>query len=178
MSRGEEPYFSELFNKLAFLQPTTVLEVGFGLGISAELIQQHLRPAFHDIVELDVGIFQDLKTFARGKQGVRSILGDWDTFKPEKQYDFIFFDTYDYFPANCSVEVARAQKAKRARQLLTSNGVFCHPHFGDGDIPDLPGFETVVVERLQVPEFSVADGSKCEHVAIAYHRPNLLENFR
>jgi hypothetical protein len=177
MSRGEEPYFSELFKKLAFLQPTTVLEVGFGLGISAELIQQHLRPISHDIVELDVGIFQDLQTFALGKQGVQPILGDWNTFKAKKQYDFIFFDTYDYFPPNCSVEVARVQRAKRARQLLTSNGVFCHPHFGDGDIPDLPGFDTVVVERLQVPEFSVADGSKCEYVAIVYHRQNLLENF-
>lgn len=126
MSRGEEPYFSELFNKLAFLQSATVLEVGFGLGISAELIQQHLRPIYHDIVELDVGIFQDLQTFALGKQGVQPILGDWNTFKAKKPYDFIFFDTYDYFPPNCSVEVARVQRAKRARQLLTSNGVFCH----------------------------------------------------
>lgn len=177
MSRGEEHYFSELFKKLAFIQPTTVLEVGFGLGISAELIQQYLRPVHHYIVEIDVGIFQDLQTFALGKQGIYPILGDWDTFKSEKQYDLIFFDTYDYFPPNCSVEVARTQRAKRARQLLTSNGVFCHPHFGDGGIPDLPGFGTVVVERLQVPKFSVAEGSMCEHVAVVYHRPNPLENF-
>jgi len=172
MSRGEEPYFSVLFQKLAFLQPKTVLEVGFGLGISAELIQRHLRPIHHDIVELEVGIFQDLQAFARGRQGVRAIWGDWSTFHPQSQYDFIFFDTYDYFPPDDLVESLRTRKAERARELLTDNGVFCHPHFGDGDVPDLPGFDTVIVERLQVPEFITADGSKCEYAAVVYHRPH------
>lgn len=169
MSRGEEPYFEVLFQKLKFLQPITVLEVGFGLGISAQLIQKYLHPTYHVIVELDLGIFQYLQTFAVGKKGVHAILGDWNTFDAKSRYDFIFFDPFDYFPFNHSIKACRALRSERARQLLTHAGIFGHPHFGDGYVPDLPGFETVVVERFQVPEFSTADGSKCRHVAIVYH---------
>lgn len=37
MSRTEETYFQALFQRLAYLKPDTVLEVGYGLGISATL---------------------------------------------------------------------------------------------------------------------------------------------
>lgn len=41
MSRSEEPYFRQLFKHLAkALRPTRVLEIGFGLGISANLVQR------------------------------------------------------------------------------------------------------------------------------------------
>jgi predicted O-methyltransferase YrrM len=50
MSRSEAPYFRELFSRIArVVRPTRVLEIGFGLGISAGLIQQHLHPKEHHI---------------------------------------------------------------------------------------------------------------------------------
>lgn len=91
MSRGEESYFTALFKKLRFLQPATILEVGFGLGISAALIQYYFRPSQHDILEIEEEIFKDLQEFASSRQGVRAILGDWNSFNPSRRYDFIFF---------------------------------------------------------------------------------------
>ena len=67
MSRSEEPYFEKLFARLSLeLQPKRVLEIGFGLGISALLIQNYLHPEIHHIVEIDEGIHSDLKYFSLG----------------------------------------------------------------------------------------------------------------
>ena len=57
MSRSEEPYFKAIFSRLASLTPDKVLEIGFGLGISAELIQKYMEPQLHDIYEIESSIF-------------------------------------------------------------------------------------------------------------------------
>jgi protein arginine N-methyltransferase 2 len=74
-----------------------VLEVGFGLGISAGLIQAN-NPASHTIVEIHPQVIERLKLWAEDKPNVTIIEGDWydniDTII-SKQYDGIFFDTHD-----------------------------------------------------------------------------------
>lgn len=81
-----------------------------------------------------------------------------------------FFDTYDYFPNDEPIEFARGRKGNRAKEFLKDKGIFCHPHFGDGNVLDLPGFVKVVLDRIKVPEFITADGSGCEDVAIVYYQ--------
>ena len=83
MSRGEAPFFEVLFGRLKHLKPEKVLEVGFGLGISAGLIQRILQPQHHDIVEIDSTIYKDLRSFSRKHRGVRGVHGDFWTFKPK-----------------------------------------------------------------------------------------------
>ncbi len=74
-----------------------VLEVGFGLGIAAGLIQAN-NPTSHTIVEIHPQVIQRLKLWAEDKPNVTIIEGDWfdniDTII-SKQYDGIFFDTHD-----------------------------------------------------------------------------------
>jgi spermidine synthase len=152
-----------------------VLEIGFGLGISASLIQEHLKPARHDIVEIEKGIYRDLERFAQANSSVHPYCGDWKQLTIDHRYDFIFYDPFDYSPNKHGAEEERSDTAGRMKTLLNPDGVLCHPHFGDGDVPDLPGFTTVIVERLKVTPIRMADETSCEDVAIVFHRP---EEFR
>lgn len=79
MSATERDYFNKLFSKLKTMNIVTdyILEIGFGLGISAGLIQQDLTPVCHEIVEIDKGIYSDLLEFAEKNSSVRPLLGDW-----------------------------------------------------------------------------------------------------
>lgn len=175
MSRTEEDYFKALFLRLAYLNPETVLEIGFGLGISASLIQEHMKPIRHDIVEIEKAVYQDLERFALANPSVHPHCGDWKQLTIDHRYDFIFFDPFDYSPNEQGAEEELSDTARRMKLLLNPDGVLCHPHFGDGDVPDLPGFTTVIVERLKVSPIRMADETSCEDVAIVFHRP---EEFR
>ncbi|NYS60693.1 hypothetical protein [Vreelandella salicampi] len=171
MSRTEEEYFEALFARLRYLSPSKVLEIGFGLGISAALIQKHLMPAQHDIFEVEQGIYMDLQEFANRHASVRPFFSAWQTVQNEEKYDFIFYDPFDYIPHGQFPSYSKSETATRLKQLLTPSGLLCHPHFGDGDVPDVEGFDTVIVERLQVKPIRMADESTCEDVAIVYHQP-------
>lgn len=166
MSRTEAEYFEAIFSSLSYLKPIRVMEVGFGLGISATLIQQYFQPASHDIFEIEESIFLDLQEFARKYKGVQPYLGDWRSFSNQEKYDFIFYDPFDYVEQDEGDE-----KSHLMRQLLKPSGVLCHPHFGDGEVPDIDGFETIIVERMKVSPIRMADETTCSDVAIVYHRP-------
>lgn len=178
MSRTEEAYFEMLFSRLAYLNPHTVLEIGFGLGISATLIQQYLKPERHDIFEIETSIYQDLLAFSQRHPSVQPFCGDWNRCHIEGGYDFIFFDPFDYhMEEGAQIEEPqreqdqRASRALKMQALLNPGGVLCHPHFGDGDVPELPGFTTVIVERMKVSPIRMADETLCGDVAIVYHKP-------
>jgi hypothetical protein len=168
MSRSEEPYLRKLFERVSMeLRPTRVLEIGFGLGISAGLIQEHLRPAEHSIVEIDSGIYADLVRFAQDRPGLVSHLGDWRNAPIPVPFDFVFYDPFAY-----SMEPEDDdQEAKLLLGLVGKAGVLCHPHFGDGPVRPLPGFRNVVLERLEVPDITMADGSLCDRAAVVLCYP-------
>ena len=69
-----------------------VLEIGFGLGISADYIQS-LNPISHTIVEIHPQVYEKLEVWAADKPNVTIILGDWkDIENTLGQYDGIFYD--------------------------------------------------------------------------------------
>lgn len=171
MSRTEEAYFQAIFQRLAYLKPDAVLEIGYGLGISAALIQKHLKPTRHDIFEIEQAIYQDLVRFAEVHPSVHPYCGDWKQSAVNLRYDFIFFDPFDYMPSGQDVGEDRAHNAERMRRLMNPGWILCHPHFGDGDVPNLPGFTTVIIERLKVSPIRMADETSCDDVAIVYHQP-------
>jgi predicted O-methyltransferase YrrM len=74
-----------------------ILEIGFGLGISAGYIQSY-NPQSHTIVEIHPDIITKAKNWAVGKQGVNIIEGDWfevrEAIRVNGPYDGIFYDTY------------------------------------------------------------------------------------
>jgi protein arginine N-methyltransferase 2 len=77
---------------------TSILEIGFGMGISAKCIQQY-KPSSHIIIEAHPEIIIKAKEFAQQNEGVTIIEGDWYDVVREGilgTYDGIFYDVcYD-----------------------------------------------------------------------------------
>lgn len=73
-----------------------ILEIGFGMGISANYIQSNSIKS-HTIVEIHPQIIDRLKQWSKDKPNVRIIEGDWVDKIDEIsliKYDGIFFDTH------------------------------------------------------------------------------------
>ncbi len=71
-----------------------ILEVGFGMGISADLIQAQSIDS-HTIVECHPVILENLRVWASSKPNVTIIEGDWyENTDKLGQYDGIFHDTF------------------------------------------------------------------------------------
>ena len=77
------------------LQPKGhVLELGFGLGMSATAIQRY-NPKSHTIIEVDDTAFERAKEWAKDKTNVNIVKGKWQDVMhklPRQIYDETFFD--------------------------------------------------------------------------------------
>jgi len=73
-----------------------ILEIGFGMGISADYIQSHNIKS-HTIIENDKKIYEKLLEWSKDKPNVKTIFGDWITNLPEQKFDGIFRDTWGEF---------------------------------------------------------------------------------
>jgi hypothetical protein len=72
----------------------SVLEIGFGLGMSADRIQSY-GPASHTIVECSDEVLVRARLWAEGKPGVRIVAGTWQATLPQLgAFDRVFFDDY------------------------------------------------------------------------------------
>lgn len=96
MEAWEEPYMRELA-RIATCRKGRVLEVGFGLGISAGFVQE-LSPDEHVIIEANRDVYERAKLFADRSSGNVTVLhGLWQdvvgTLESES-FDGILFDTY------------------------------------------------------------------------------------
>ena len=70
-----------------------ILEIGFGMGISANYIQANNINS-HTIVENHPQVIEKLKVWAQDKVNVNIIEGDWYDIKDSlSTYDGIFYDT-------------------------------------------------------------------------------------
>jgi protein arginine N-methyltransferase 2 len=71
-----------------------ILEIGFGMGISAGYIQSHSINS-HTIIENHPDIIPKAKAWAQGKSNVTIITGSWYGVKNElSTYDGLFYDTW------------------------------------------------------------------------------------
>ncbi len=71
-----------------------ILEFGFGMGISADMIQAK-NPTSHTIIEINDAIYTRLEEWASDKPNVTAVKGDWyDDIPTDKKYDGIFYDGF------------------------------------------------------------------------------------
>ena len=71
-----------------------ILEIGFGMGISADYIQQHTINS-HTIIENHPDIIPKAQAWASDKSNVTIIEGSWYSVKDTlSTYDGLFMDTY------------------------------------------------------------------------------------
>ncbi|MCB1109256.1 MAG: class I SAM-dependent methyltransferase [Chlamydiia bacterium] len=92
MMEWEKPYMHACIDAL---QPSgDVLEIGFGLGYSADRIQTYPINS-HTIIECDETVLARARSWAKTKPNVKIIAGTWQEVLPTLgQYDTIFFDDY------------------------------------------------------------------------------------
>ena len=70
-----------------------ILEVGFGMGISANYIQEQDIES-HTIIELNDEVYEKAVEWAKDKPNTEIVSGDWKTVELDKKFDAIFFDAY------------------------------------------------------------------------------------
>lgn len=76
-------------------KPKTVLEIGFGLGLSATVFQEH-GVAHHCIIEAHPVIAENARRWAEGRPGVVIVEGFAQTCAiPSGAWDLIFDDRYE-----------------------------------------------------------------------------------
>jgi len=93
MMDWEHPIMKETANYIC-QDGGDILELGYGMGISANYIQSHNINS-HTIVECHPQILENLYNWAKNKNNVIIIEGDWwKTRRHLKKYDGIFHDTW------------------------------------------------------------------------------------
>jgi hypothetical protein len=120
MMRWETPVMQHHVDVLP-VEGGDILEIGFGMGISADMIMSR-NPASYTVVEIHPQVIERAKEWAKDKPNVTIIEGNWLDVLGEigkKRYDGILFDTYGdlYVPVFVGVLVHR---------FIKPNGVFTY----------------------------------------------------
>lgn len=95
MHSGEKGLM-ECLAKLGTKNGGDILEIGFGLHLSADTIQSNPRVNSHTIVEVHPTIYNNALKWSEDKKNIEIILGDWINILPikNKKFDGIIFDTH------------------------------------------------------------------------------------
>jgi len=111
-----------------------ILEFGFGMGISADLIQAHDIES-HTIIEINDNIYDALVEWAKDKPNVIPVKGDWyDDIPIDRKYDGVFYDGFGdmlnkrFFPTRIM------QHCKEGTILTWYNNFLQEQSQYDGDI--------------------------------------------
>lgn len=155
MQSWEEPYMAELA-KIATMNGGRVLEIGFGMGISASFIQRHSIDE-HWVIEANRQVFDHLVAFAAtARHAVHPLLGFWEevvTSLPAASFDGILFDPY---PINLAqLHTQRFSFFEEAFRLLRPGGVFTHY---SGEVEFTPEYRS----RLSDAGFERYEGTLCK----------------
>lgn len=74
-----------------------ILEIGFGMGICSNRIQQNKNVISHTIIEVHPEIYKTALKWAENKKNVRVLLGDWIDIIPtiqDTKFDGVLHDTF------------------------------------------------------------------------------------
>jgi len=119
-----------------------ILEIGFGMGISAGYIQSHSINS-HTIVENHPQIIPKAQAWASGKSNVNIVTGSWyNNLNNLSTYDGLFYDTFgdddfQQFSSSLSSLVKKGGSATWWNSLTGSNNFY--------NIPDV-NYDIMVVD--------------------------------
>ena len=110
-----------------------ILEIGFGMGISAGYIQSHSINS-HTIIENHPDIIPRAQVWASGKSNVTIVTGSWYSVKNDlSTYDGLFYDTFgdddmQYFSSSLSSLMKVGGKATWWNNNISNNDIFNIPN--------------------------------------------------
>jgi guanidinoacetate N-methyltransferase len=125
MEDWEDGYMSTLAS-IATSNGGVVLEIGYGMGISAKYIQK-FGTDLHIIIEANHEVYTFLDKFAKKYKSVQPIFGFWEEVTsslPEGSIDGILFDTYPM--KSDEVHENHFPFFKEAFRLLRSGGILTY----------------------------------------------------
>ena len=95
MHYGEKPLMEKLA-EIVTKNGGDILEIGFGLHLSADGVQSNPKVTSHTIIEVHPKIYDEAIKWSKDKPNTKVILGDWTEVIPslEKKYDGILHDTH------------------------------------------------------------------------------------
>lgn len=142
-----------------------VLEIGFGLGLSAGCVQK-CGVAEHVIIEANADVFRNLMAFKHGAQSkVIPVYGKWQEvftlFAPES-FDGILYDPMPLSVAE--VHTRQFDFLEQAAPLLKKDGVFTYCNVTSwGNIMHEYGDAGEMFERTQIPELEKLGFKHCAY---------------
>lgn len=117
MMEWEKPYMHACIDALK--PKGDVLEVGFGLGYSAQKIQSY-HPKSHTIIEYHPEVLIKAREWAKKHPNVTIVAGTWQEMLPTLGvFDSIFFDDY---PLQSESEIATLEKDAALSEQVLSQG--------------------------------------------------------
>jgi len=161
-----------------------ILEFGFGMGISAGLIQEHDIES-HTIIEINDGIYDRLVEWAKDKPNVIPVKGDWyDDIPTTRKYDGIFYDGFGDM-ANKRFFPSRIMQHCKEGTILTWYSNFLEKQSQyDGDIKKIDGHQKIEqfdrTERItyQQVELEIPDKARIDWYlkgeGNTYYAPQLI----
>ena len=161
-----------------------ILEFGFGMGISAGLIQEHDIES-HTIIEINDGIYDRLVEWAKDKPNVIPVKGDWyDDIPTTRKYDGIFYDGFGDM-ANKRFFPSRIMQHCKEGTILTWYSNFLEKQSQyDGDIKKIDGHQKIEqfdrTERItyQEVELEIPDKARIDWYlkgeGNTYYAPQLI----
>jgi spermidine synthase len=95
MHNGEKPLMEKLA-EIVTKNGGDILEIGFGLHLSADAVQSNPNVTSHTIIEIHPEIFENAIEWVKNKPNTKIILGNWVDIIPtlNKKYDGILHDTH------------------------------------------------------------------------------------
>jgi guanidinoacetate N-methyltransferase len=154
MEDWEDGYMHVLAD-IAASQGGTVLEVGFGMGISARHIQSRGVDK-HLIIEANEEVYAQLEMFAQDHPSVVPLLGFWEEVVetlPSDSVDGILFDTYPL--AEEDIHRNHFPFFTEAARLLKPDGVLTY--YSD----EIDSYSDAHLAALRAAGFSRIDQSLC-----------------
>jgi len=132
MEKWEDGYMGELSMTVASMGGR-ILEIGFGLGLSASHIQKFKNVTEHVIIEFNQEVFKELEIFAQAAKRVGSKvtpkLGDWKNVVPEfedESFDGILYDAYPLNEAERDIHQFAFICKNNAYRILKKGGILTY----------------------------------------------------
>lgn len=126
MQRWETPYMAALA-AIAASNGGRVLEIGFGLGLSASFIQQH-QAAEHWIIEANRQVYETAERWAAIRDSeIRCLYGFWEGVVPSLESESFGGILFDPYPIDLTqLHSQRFSFFEQAHRLLRPGGTFTH----------------------------------------------------
>ncbi|NEQ65257.1 MAG: class I SAM-dependent methyltransferase [Symploca sp. SIO2D2] len=178
MERWEEPYMKALAT-IAASNGGRVLEIGFGMGISASFIQSFPIEE-HVIIEANQGVFQRLLEFQKAAtHQVRPLFGFWDDVVPtlaDSSFDGILYDTFPLSEED--LHIHQFKFIEQAYRLLKPNGVLTYCNLMSwGNLKQQYPDDINLFTETQIPHLKAAGFSNFQTDIVEVNPPQTCQYY-